>query len=149
MTASHWHVIINHLPIIGTCICALFLLMGLILKNNQIKLISIGMIAVMTVFGFIAHKTGENAEHSIQQTHEMHEAIEAHEEAAKPGFIMHNIAGILALVTLALYRKKKIFNALATILMILCFVTVSSLGYAGYLGGKIRHSEEAPVEIKI
>jgi len=149
MTASHWHVIINHLPIIGTSICTLFLLMGLILKNDQIKLISIGSIIVMTVFGFIAHKTGENAEHSIQQTHEMHEAIEAHEEAAQPGFIMHNIAGILSLITLVLYKKKKIFNALAIVLMILCLLTVSSLGYAGYLGGKIRHEEQPTAEIRI
>jgi len=115
--------------------------MGLILKNNQIKLISIGMISVMTVFGFIAHKTGENAEHSIKQTHEMHEAIEAHEGAAKPGFIMHNIAGFLSIITLVVYKKKKIFNILATVLLILCLITVSSLGYAGYMGGKIRHSK--------
>lgn len=147
MTASHWHVIINHLPIIGTTICTLFLLMGLILKNNQIKIISIGMIVIMSVFGFIAHETGERAEHSIRQTEAMHEAIEAHEEAAKPGFIMHNIAGLLSLITLAVFKKKKIFNILASLLVVLCIITVSSLGYAGYLGGKIRHEETPAAQV--
>lgn len=100
------------------------------------------MIVIMTVFGFIAHETGEKAEHSIQQTHEMHEAIEEHEEAAKPGFIMHNIAGMLSIVTLLLHKKRKVFNILAALLTILSLLTVISLGYAGYLGGKIRHSQE-------
>lgn len=62
MTAAHWHLIISHLPIIGTTISIILLISGLLLKNGQLKLIAIIFILIMSVFGFLVHETGEKAE---------------------------------------------------------------------------------------
>ncbi len=143
MTAAHWHLLINHLPIIGTTISTFLLIAGLLLKNDQLKIISLLLILVMSVFGFIAHETGERAEHSLENDMTVnHAAIEEHEEAAKPAFIVHNIAGFFSLVALALYKKKKrIFNIIGVFIVVLTLSATGLMSYAGYLGGKIRHSE--------
>ncbi len=143
MTAAHWHLIVNHLPIIGTTISTFLLIAGLLLKNGQLKVISMILILIMSVFGFIAHETGEKAEQSIKKEMYINEAaIEAHEEAAKPAFIVHNIAGLLSIIALLLYKKKKkIFNIIGVGIIIISLSAAGLMSYAGYLGGKIRHTE--------
>lgn len=143
MTAAHWHLIVNHLPIIGTTISTFLLITGLLLKNGQLKLISVVLILIMSVFGFITHETGEKAEAEINKDLTVNEAaIEAHEEAAKPAFIVHNIAGLLSITALLLYKKKKkVFNIIGISIVIISLSAAGLMSYAGYLGGKIRHSE--------
>jgi uncharacterized membrane protein len=143
MTAAYWHLILNHLPIIGTTIATFLLIAGLLLKNDQLKLISIILIFTMSVFGFLAHETGERAEDQLKNDPTISEqAIEQHEEAAKPAFIVHNIAGFLSLVALAFYRKKrKVFNAIGILIVVISLAAAGLMSYAGYLGGKIRHDE--------
>lgn len=143
MTAAHWHLILNHLPIIGTTIATFLLIAGLLLKNNQLKLISIILIFIMSIFGFLAHKTGERAEKQLRNDPTINEvAVEQHEEAAKPAFIIHNIAGILSMAALAFYRfKKKVFNAIGVFIVVISLSAAGLMSYAGYLGGKIRHDE--------
>lgn len=145
MTASHWHLVINHLPIIGTTLATIFLLAGIILKNKPMQVVAIGFIFVMSIFGFIAHETGEKAEHSIENTVGINEsALETHEEAAKPAFIVHNITGLLSIVGLILFGlRKKAANWLAILIFISGLASAGLMSYAGYLGGKIRHQETA------
>jgi uncharacterized membrane protein len=143
MTAAHWHLILNHLPIIGTTIATFLLIAGLFLKNDQLKLISIILIFIMSIFGFLAHETGERAERQLKKDATISEqAIEQHEEAAKPAFIVQNIAGILSIVALLFYRKKKkVFNTIGIGIVVISLSAAGLMSYAGYLGGKIRHDE--------
>lgn len=143
MTATHWHLVVNHLPIIGTTIATIFLLSGIILKNKVTQVIATIFIVIMSAFGFIAHQTGEKAEHSIEGYTGVNEsAIESHEEAAKPAFIVHNITGILGILGLILFGLKR--RAASWFVVIIFIGGVASAGlmsYVGYLGGKIRHPE--------
>ena len=143
MTAAHWHLIVNHLPIIGTTISTFILIAGLLLKNNQMKLVSIVFLVIMSIFGFIAHETGEKAEHALRKDPTINEAaLEAHEEASKPAFMVHNIVGLLSIISLALYRKRrKAFRVLAICIVAFSLTAAGLMSYAGYLGGKIRHVE--------
>jgi uncharacterized membrane protein len=141
MTATHWHLIVNHLPIIGTTLSTFLLLAGILLKNRQLQLISVSLIFVMSVFGFIAHETGEKAERAVKQEQAVTDAaLEAHEEAAKPAFLVHNIAGLLAIIALIFSKKAKLFNALGICMVVVALTAAGLMSYAGYLGGKIRHS---------
>lgn len=143
MTAAHWHLIINHLPIIGTTLSTILLITGLLLKNNQLKFIAVILILVMSVFGFLVHETGEKAEQRVKNDLSINEvAIEAHEEAAKPAFVVHSIAGLLSLMALFFYKKKKnLFNIISVLIISISLSAAALMSYAGYLGGKIRHTE--------
>jgi uncharacterized membrane protein YphA (DoxX/SURF4 family) len=143
MTAAHWHLILNHLPIIGTTLCTFLLIAGLLLKNEQLKIIALALIIIMSVFGFIVHETGEKAERQLKNDATINQAmLEEHEEAAKPAFIVHNIAGLLSITGLLLYkRKKKAFNIIAVVIVALSLSAAGFMSYAGYLGGKIKHGE--------
>lgn len=143
MTATHWHLVINHLPIIGTTLATIFLLAGIILKNKPMQIVSIGFIFIMSIFGFIAHETGEKAEHAIENYAGVNEAaIETHEEAAKPAFIVHNITGAFSILGLILFSlRKKSASWLAIIIFLGGLTSAGLMSYAGYLGGKIRHPE--------
>ena len=143
MTAAHWHLIISHLPIIGTTISIILLISGLLLKNGQLKLIAIIFILIMSVFGFLVHETGEKAEQQLKDEQSINEAaIEAHEEAAKPAFVVHNIAGFLSIMALLFYKKKKkLFNIIGILIISSSLSAAALMSYAGYLGGKIRHTE--------
>lgn len=143
MTAAHWHLVLNHIPIIGTTISTLLLIAGLLLKNEQLKLISVIFIMIMSVFGVIVHETGKKTEREIKKDLTINQdAVEQHEEAAKPAFLVHNIAGILSLIALILFKKKrKAFNVIASIIVVISLSAAGLMSYAGYLGGKIRHSQ--------
>jgi uncharacterized membrane protein len=141
MTATHWHLIVNHLPIIGTTLSTFLLLAGILLKNKQLQIIALSLILLMSVFGFIAHETGERAEGAARQEQNINQAaVEAHEEAAKPAFLVHNIAGLVSLIALVSYKRKKLFNILGICVVGVALVAAGLMSYAGYMGGKIRHS---------
>lgn len=142
MTADHWHLILIHLPIIGTILSSFLLIAGLLLKNNQLKIISISVIVIMSLLGFISHETGPRPEISINDLNLNAQAIQAHEKVARPAFIIHNIAGAISLIALALYsERKKAFNALGIVVVSLALSAAGLMSYAGYLGGKIGHHE--------
>jgi len=142
MTAAHWHLVLNHIPIIGTTISTLLLIAGLLLKNEQLKLITVILILIMSVFGVIVHETGEKTENNIKKDVTVNQSmVEQHEEAAKPAFIVHNIAGVLSLIALFVYKKKrKTFNIIASLIVVISLSAAGLMSYAGYLGGKIRHT---------
>lgn len=143
MTAAHWHLVLNHIPIIGTTISTLLLIAGLLLKNEQLKIISVIFILAMSVFGVIVHETGEKTERNIKNDQTVNQyAVEQHEEAAKPAFLVHNVAGMLSLIALTFYKKKrKVFNVVASLIVVISLSAAGLMSYAGYLGGKIRHSQ--------
>lgn len=142
MTADHWHLIFIHLPIIGTILSSFLLIAGLLIKNNRLKIISVSVIVVMSVLGFIVHETGPKTEISLTDLNLNQQAIQAHEAAARPAFIIHSMVGALSLIALALYSdRKKAFNVLGVIVVSLSLSAAGLMSYAGYLEGKIRHHE--------
>lgn len=145
MNVTHLHLLLNHFPIIGTLIAGSLMAWALFKNNAGLKNITAVLVLAITVFAFVADQTGESAEENVEHIAGISEAaIEAHEDAAGPAMLAHMLAGLACIAFLVAERRKL---PMAKNLFIAAFaITVVAFGLmarAGWLGGKIRHTEIA------
>lgn len=143
MNTAHWHLILNHFPIIGTLGGIVVLLYGLIRKSNDTKVLGALLILAMAIISVIVMETGEAAEEVVEKVPGISEAaMEAHEDAAKIANGILIASGVLALISLVLhFFKKNAVTIAMSATLVLSSVAFGFMGYTGYLGGKIRHTE--------
>jgi hypothetical protein len=143
MNQAHLHLIVNHVPIMGSLFAAVLLAAGL-LKRSAV-LTQAGLVAVLAA-GLLclpAQLTGEGAAAIAQNLPRVSRAlIHNHEEAAELGFWALETAAALALFGLLLLKnaspKARLLALLALATTLLSF---GLLARAGNLGGQIRHTE--------
>lgn len=138
MSAVHLHLLICHVPIIGTFFALLILISGLLKKNTSlINLANIGFV-IMAGFSIAAIITGELAESFFEANNLVEESVlEAHEFAAAMAQWASYITGFFALLT---FFKKKFFEY-KYIILIFAFITMGLMAYTGSTGGAIKHTE--------
>lgn len=143
MNTAHWHLILNHFPIIGTLGGIVVLFYGLIRKSNDTKVLGALLILAMAIISVIVMETGEAAEEVVEKIPGISEAaMEAHEDAAKIANGILIASGVLALISLVFHFFKKNAVTLAiSATLLLSSVAFGFMAYTGYLGGKIRHIE--------
>ncbi|MCW5908018.1 MAG: hypothetical protein KIS94_09180 [Chitinophagales bacterium] len=143
MNTAHWHLILNHFPIIGTLGGIVVLFYGLIRKSNDTKVLGALLILAMAVISVIVMETGEAAEDVVEKIPGISEAaMEAHEDAAKIANGILIASGVLALISLVLnFLKKNVVTISMVATLLLSSVAFGFMAYTGYLGGKIRHTE--------
>lgn len=143
MNDAHYHLVVNHFPIIGTIFGFGILLAGILLKNNTVKNVSYVLFIVSAAFAAISMGTGEGAEEAVEKMpsigkHIIHE----HEEIAeKLAFILY-ILGVVSLLGLYTniknHSKAKLISFLALIIAIIGVFIAKEVGTSG---GEIRHTE--------
>lgn len=145
MDYTHLHLLLNNFPIIGTLTATLFLLYGLLSKNDGLQKISIGAIIIMAIIAIPVFLTGEPAEESVENISGISEAvIEPHEEAAELAFWVMEITGIIGLISLFISKmNKKLAQVFVIITLVSSFISFGLMARTGYLGGRIRHTEIA------
>lgn len=143
MNDAHFHLVVNHLPIIGVLIGFLVLSAGLILKKIQIKNTALGIFIFSALTAVIAFLTGEGAEEIVENLPSISETLlHKHEEYAELFLTMLLILGSVALITLFLQYKKLSFykyGFIAVFLLSLTSLVISK--YVGTSGGEITHIE--------
>ena len=83
LNAAHWHLLVNHLPIIGGMFGILVLLWGIIRKNAPIVNLSLMLFIACAIFSIIASQTGESAEQYLKSLKVIDEIyLERHVAAA-------------------------------------------------------------------
>ena len=143
MNQAHLHLLINHLPITGLALGMLIMIVGHILKNDSIKNTALGIFILAAIGSFIAMQTGEGAEHLIKKLpgvdkHLIHE----HEETAEVLAWMLYALGVLSVIGIWAFIKKKSFYRIICILGLLLSLAAAIDGYfVGLSGGTIRHPE--------
>lgn len=143
MNQAHIHLIVNHVPILGSLFALVLLAAGLLRKNPVLT--QAGLVAVLAA-GLLclpAQLTGEGAAAIVQDMPRVSRAlIQRHEAAAELGFWALEGAATLALFGLLLLKnaspKARLFALLALLATGLSF---GLLARAGNLGGQIRHTE--------
>ncbi|UPT67388.1 MAG: hypothetical protein M0D57_01480 [Sphingobacteriales bacterium JAD_PAG50586_3] len=145
MNATHIHLLLNHLPIIGTLIASVIMVWAIIKNNPKFKDFAAGLVVVLALSAVVVNTTGESAEETVENIPGITEtALEVHEDAAKPALILTLAAGLVCGVFLffslrKLPMRKSLFIA-CTVLTVLAF---AAMARAGYYGGQIRHTEIA------
>ena len=143
MNQAHIHLIVNHVPIVGSLFAAVLLGAGVLQKN--LSLTRAGLVAVLAA-GLLclpAQITGEGAAAIVQNMPRVSRAlIQNHAEAAELGFWVLEIAAAAALFSLLLLKNASPKARLLTLLtLVLAFISFGLLARAGNLGGQIRHTE--------
>ncbi len=141
------HLMINHIPPIGTLFGVVLLAAGLNREGADLKLAALWTFLFVTVLATGTYFTGHPAEVMLKHVpgvdgKALEKFIAPHEESGLVFLIAMSVAGVLSAAAMVSYGKKKIVNP--TLLKILMAVSVVALLLAfrtAKLGGQIRHSE--------
>lgn len=143
MNQAHFHLIVNHLPIIIPVIGLLVLIGGFITRNDVVKRTAFFIFIIGALATIPAFATGEGAEETIEHLQGISkQTIHAHEEVAETFAVLSYILGGIALLALFLNWKKISFaNIVAGILILFSVVVLYFAKETGTTGGEIRHTE--------
>lgn len=143
MNQAHFHLLVNHFPIIGVVIGILILSAGFIFKINTVKRTALGVFIFSSIFAIPAFLSGGGAEEVIEKLPGVSETyIETHEEMAEIFIWIIASLGVLSLLTfLSEYFKTKYSKLLYLLTAIMAIVTIVVAKQVGTTGGEIRHPE--------
>lgn len=143
MNDIHYHLIINHFPIVGTILAFFIVIIGFLSRVSAVLHTGLAIFIFSALTSLAAFQTGENAEDMAESLPGVsHELIEKHEHEAERFRSFSIAAGVLALIALYLSVKKKPgVVMLCTALLIVAGVAAFYSSKAGTSGGEIRHPE--------
>ena len=142
MSSVHFHLLLNHFPVIGTLIAVALLAAAIVRRSNDISKISLGLLAALGAISLLVFFTGEPAEEAIENLPGFSEAItERHEEFALAATIVLASVGAFALGILVILRKRDIPRWITVGVFMLSLVGGGMMGYTAMLGGQVRHTE--------
>ena len=143
MNWAHVHLIINHIPVIGIGLLILLFIVAMVRKNKGLITVALAFIILISLATIPVYLTGEPAEEVVEDMPGIsEELIEEHEEQAEIAFILVEVAGGLALITLIARRySDKLGQRLGILTLLVLIVSGGLIGWTANLGGKIHHEE--------
>lgn len=141
MSLAHLHLLLNHLPILGLPIATLFLVHSYWRGNRQSQTFALLAVTLLCLAVIPVYLTGEPAEDVAEKLPGVTESfIHNHEESGEVSLVLTLSAGVCAALTLFVRQVRE--NPWAPrIVVSLCIFASASLGYTGFLGGQVRHTE--------
>jgi uncharacterized membrane protein len=148
VSATHLHLVINHLPILGIPFGIALLAAGVLRRSLELKRAALVTFALAALFVVPVFLTGEPAEETVERLPGVSEVyIERHEDLAKLSLALTSVLGILSLIALVGWRQKDLPGGLQAALLTVSLLSAASLGLTGAAGGAIRHSEIRPSSV--
>ena len=143
MNDAHFHLVVNHMPIVGLLIGILILITGLLLKRTEVKLTALGVLIFSAIASVPTFYTGEGAEEVVENISGISETlIHDHEELAEKFFTLTLILGAIAIIAfIAELKKFKYAKHLIILVLILSISDLVLAKFVGTSGGEIRHTE--------
>jgi len=143
MNWAHVHLIINHIPVIGIGLLILLFIGAIVRKNKGLITVALAFIILISLATIPVYLTGEPAEEVVEDMPGIsEELIKEHEEQAEIAFILVEVAGGLALITLIARRySDKLGQRLVILTLLVLIVSGGLIGWTANLGGKIHHEE--------
>jgi hypothetical protein len=142
MTAPQLHLMLNHVPVIGTLFVALTLAAGLLFRSAALLRFGMVMLVGVALAAAPVFFSGEPAEESIEHMAGVSEpSIEAHEDMAKTASIALGALGLLAIAGLLFARGGAPSRGLATATLVFALAVGGAMAWTAHLGGGIRHPE--------
>ena len=70
MNAAHWHLVLNHIPLIGIGFVALLMVIAFLRKSSELVSVSMVLAVIVALFAIPAYLTGEPAEEVVSRIEE-------------------------------------------------------------------------------
>jgi len=146
MNAPHWHLAINHLPVMGVLLFMLLLGYALVVRRADWYGVCLGFFVLLALATVAVFLTGRRADDVLMDIADVDEKlVRIHETAATIAFIGVGVLGAAALVGLWFARKlREVPRGLAAAIFFLSFIETLLLARTANLGGQIRHPEIRP-----
>lgn len=142
MNLAHAHLILNHLPVLGTIFGVALLVWAVLRRNETLQRAALATFVVAALAAIPVFLTGEPSEKIVKNlAGTAKAAIEAHEEAAVIALIAIEALGAMALAALVLFRKRLVPRPLAGAALVFALATAGWMAQTANLGGRIRHAE--------
>lgn len=140
--AAHLHLMLNHLPVIGSPILLLILTIGLVRGQREVVTLALALIIALAVATAVVYLTGEPAEELVERAPWFPKGLaESHEESATVSFVATLVTGVLAVAALVFRRGDRSRRWLPRVVWGLLIVSTLLLGWTAWSGGQIRHDE--------
>ena len=143
MNDAHWHLVVNHFPIIGTIFGLGILVSGLVLKNKTAINIAYILFVISAIFGFASMYTGEGAEEMVEDLPNVgDQMIHTHEEMAEKLAVVLYVLGAFSIAGLVLNIMNHSKAKFVTYVVLIISLGAAFLGkQTGTTGGEVRHTE--------
>jgi uncharacterized membrane protein len=143
MNNAHWHLALNHLPVIVPLLGLIILVAGFIFRSDIVKRVAFAVVIFGAICTIPAFFTGEGAEEVVEGFPEITKSmIHDHEEIAEVFAILSYLLGGLSLFAFWSNLRQKTFSTYAAIAVVV--LSCATLFYAkstATSGGEIRHTE--------
>ena len=143
MNGAHLHLVLTHVPVLGTGFGTLLLAVGWYRRSRPLQQAALATLAFSAVAAGAAYWTGEGAEEAVEHLAGIQDAVvEAHEEAGLLGMIVAGVAGAAALLTLVSGRRgRQMSRILVGLNLVIALAASGVLTWVANLGGRIGHPE--------
>jgi peptidoglycan/LPS O-acetylase OafA/YrhL len=144
MDATHLHLLVNHLPILGSFFALPLLVLALWRRQEPWLFAGAALLLLIGgAAGVVAEESGEGAEEAVEHLAGVSEAlIHEHEERAEVATPLAVITGLAALGVAALsLRRRATWLPGGAVVLLLTGVTAGTMAWVGQSGGLIRHTE--------
>lgn len=146
MNPTHLHLMLNHVPVLGTVFGLGLLAFAFWRRSDELKKTALGLFVLVALLAVPVYLTGEPAEHAIDRLPGVSKpVIERHEEAAGIAFTGLVVLGVAALLGLLVFRRARIVPPWFGWVILCASVVVGGLMiWTANIGGQVRHTEIRP-----
>jgi len=142
MNLAHVHLLLNHFPTIGFGIGIALYVAAMIGKKDDLKRASLVILFLIAAVAIPTYMSGNAAEEVLKDKGIRSSLIRAHEDAAMWAFLVMEITGFLAWLSLWQYRlMRRVAGWTTPVILILSLISFAAMARTANLGGEIRHSE--------
>jgi hypothetical protein len=137
------HLLLNHVPVIGTWLGTGVLAWGLVVRKEEVRRLALGLLAIVALAAAPAFLSGSEAEDRAEELPGVSSAqVSEHESSADFALGGCVILGLVAIAALIVSRRRPAVP-LGWLAAVLCLALVCSaiLARTAHLGGAIRHPE--------
>jgi hypothetical protein len=145
MNAAYFHLLINHIPIIGCALTLILLAYALATKKAEVTRASMGLVVLVALGTIPVYVSGDEAMHIMHRMPGIEgRRIHEHKERAEPAAIAVWVTGGLAFLGLVAGRGREVPRWAGVGTLVLLLVANGMLAWAAKAGGEISHPETRP-----
>lgn len=142
MNAAHFHLVVNHFPVVLFFFGSAVLALSFFLANPFWRKSACFIFFAAAISSVPAFLSGEGAEHFAERLGTPESLIGPHEKSAKIAFAIGLVSGGTAVLTwFLLAAGSRYIRQLAILLGVVSIITVLAYLYTSFQGGRIVHRE--------
>jgi hypothetical protein len=143
MNGAHLHLLINHIPVLGTFFGLVLLALAAWRRSDELRKAALGTFVIAALAAVATYLTGEPAEDVVKGLSGVAGGlIERHEEAAGMALGGDIALGVVALGGLIWFRgSRPIKNWFSALSLAGAILVTGLMAWTANLGGQIRHTE--------